>query len=52
MARADWQKAMLDAARDAWGVDWSEFEPDAMLRERAESLVRQKYSQREFISKR
>ncbi len=52
MARADWQKAMLDAARDAWGVEWSEFEPDAMLRERAESLVRQKYSQREFISKR
>jgi lipoate-protein ligase A len=52
LARADWQKAMLDAAGDAWEVEWSEFEPDAALRERAESLVRQKYSQREFISKR
>jgi lipoate-protein ligase A len=51
-ARADWQKAMADAGQIDWGARWSAFEPDAALRERAESLVRQKYSQTEFITKR
>jgi lipoate-protein ligase A len=51
-ARADWQKAMADAGQIDCGARWSAFEPDAALRERAESLVRQKYSQTEFITRR
>jgi lipoate-protein ligase A len=51
-ARTDWQKAMAEAGRTDWGAEWSAFEPDAALRERVESLVRQKYSQPEFITKR
>jgi lipoate-protein ligase A len=50
--RADWQKAMTDAGRVEFGVAWSDFEPDPALRERAESLARQKYSQPEFIARR
>ena len=43
---------MGDVARAALGVEWLDFEPDGPLRERAEVLVRQKYSQPEFITKR
>jgi lipoate-protein ligase A len=52
ITRTDWQRAMGDFGRVEFGVEWSDFEPDADLRGRAESLVRQKYSQREFITKR
>jgi lipoyl(octanoyl) transferase len=52
VSRADWQKAMADVGHDELGIEWSDFEPDQALRERAESLVRQKYSQPEFITKR
>jgi len=51
-ARADWQQAMANAARVEFGVAWSDFAPDEPLRERAESLARQKYSQPEFIGRR
>jgi lipoate-protein ligase A len=44
LARADWQKAMCDAAVEKWTVAWRPFEPDTALIERAESLVRTKYS--------
>ena len=43
---------MGDVGRAAFGVEWLDFEPDEPLRERAEALVRQKYSQPEFITKR
>jgi hypothetical protein len=52
IARADWQKAMSDAGHDKWAIEWSDFEPDPTLRERAESLARQKYSQPEFKTRR
>lgn len=50
--RTAWQQAMRDAAWTAFGVEWLDFEPDKLLRERAEALARQKYSQLEFITKR
>jgi len=52
LARTDWQLAMCDAGRAAWAVKWLDFEPDGMLRGRTETLVRQKYSQPGFITKR
>jgi lipoate-protein ligase A len=52
IARADWHKAMSDVGRMGLGIEWSEFEPDGRLRERAEFLVRQKYSQPAYNRKR
>ena len=52
LERTAWQQAMRDAARTAFGVEWLDFEPDRPLRERAETLARQKYSQGEFITRR
>jgi len=45
IARLDWQKAMGDAGRVERGIHWLDFEPDDRLRQRAELLVRHKYSQ-------
>ncbi len=52
LARDTWQEAMCDVGGSAFGVEWSDFEPDEPLRRRAEALVRQKYSQPEFITRR
>jgi len=52
LARAEWENAMREAGRVELGIEWSEFEPDRALSERAESLVLEKYSQAEFITKR
>jgi len=52
LARTDWQQAMCDVARAVFGVEWLDFEPDGPLRARVEALVRQKYSQPEFITRR
>jgi lipoate-protein ligase A len=52
IARPDWQKAMGDVGRVEFGVEWSDFAPDETLRERAEFLAKQKYSQPVFIRKR
>ena len=41
----DWQKAMCHVGRVEFGAEWSDFAPDAPLRERAEFLANQKYSQ-------
>jgi lipoate-protein ligase A len=49
---SDWQKAMGDFGRVEFGAEWSDFAPDEALRERAEFLARQKYSQPAFIRKR
>jgi lipoyl(octanoyl) transferase len=44
-ARADWQRAMCEAAQSTFGVSWLELEPDELVKERAQSLAQQKYSQ-------
>jgi hypothetical protein len=51
-ARTDWQKAMSDVGQVEFGVEWSDFAPDGMLRNRAESLAAQKYSQAAYNYKR
>jgi len=43
--RVAWQKAMCAVGSGEFGIKWSDFEPDAALRERTEELVGQKYSQ-------
>ena len=48
LADRDWQQAMCDAAR----VQWVAFEPDTALRERAEKLAAQKYSQAVYTRRR
>jgi lipoate-protein ligase A len=52
VAKADWEKAMCDAARVEQGVNWSAFEPDASLTARACELAREKYSQASYNQKR
>ena len=52
IARTDWQKAMGDVGRVEFGVEWSDFAPDETLRERAEFLAKQKYSQPEYTGRR
>jgi lipoate-protein ligase A len=52
LARADWQRAMCDAGRLLLGAAWREFEPDALLSQRAQELARQKYSQAGYNQKR
>ncbi len=52
LVRTDWERAMGEVARGDFGVFWDNFSPDAELRERTEALVRQKYSQPEFITMR
>jgi lipoate-protein ligase A len=51
IARADWEKAMGDVGREEFGISWSDYDPEPALRERAESLTREKYSQRQFINR-
>jgi len=52
LASADWQKAMSDAAHEKWRVQWLPFGPNAVLNERAEELVRRKYSRQEYNQRR
>jgi lipoyl(octanoyl) transferase len=52
LARANWEKAMCDTARDEQGASWSALEPDTPLTERALELVRVKYSQEGYSRKR
>jgi lipoate-protein ligase A len=44
LAKADWQKAMCDAAVQTWNADWSPLEPDPALNQNAEELARKKYA--------
>jgi lipoate-protein ligase A len=48
----DWHKALCDVGRVEFKTAWSVFTPDRTLSERAETLVREKYSQTGFITKR
>jgi lipoate-protein ligase A len=52
LVRAAWQRAMCEVGRIAGKAKWSDFEPDGPLRQRADALAREKYSQPEFITKR
>jgi lipoate-protein ligase A len=45
LARADWQKAMCQAAPGGQATHWLDLEPDLPLNQRAGELARQKYSQ-------
>ena len=52
LARADWETAMCDVAVEKFCADWDDFAPEEKLREQAETLARQKYSQRGHNQKR
>jgi lipoate-protein ligase A len=52
LAKIDWQQAVCDVAVRDFGAQWSEFEPDTLLRERAEALAREKYAQAAYNQKR
>jgi hypothetical protein len=52
LSALDWRQAMGEAGRIEFGAKWSDFAPDGTLRERAEFLAQQKYSQPTFIRKR
>jgi hypothetical protein len=52
LAKIDWQQAACDVAVRDFGVRWSEFELDTSLRENAERLTLEKYSQAAYNQKR
>jgi lipoyl(octanoyl) transferase len=52
LARTDWEKAMCEAGRVKFGIKWSNFKLDEMLRERAGLLAAQKYSQPDYNRRR
>jgi lipoate-protein ligase A len=52
VARADWENAMREVARDRFRVECLEFSPDETLRACAAELARQKYSQDDYNQKR
>jgi len=52
LAKIDWQQALCDMAVRDFGVHWSEFELDTSLRENAERLTLEKYSQAAYNQKR
>jgi lipoate-protein ligase A len=52
LARADWEVAMREVAREKFGADWEKFSLDEKLRARAEELAGQKYSQNAYLGKR
>jgi hypothetical protein len=43
---------MRKAGRVEFGIEWSDFEPDRLLSDLAESLARRKYSQDDYNRKR
>ncbi len=52
LARAAWEQAMCKVAQGAFGVQWTEFALAEELSERAERLMRGKFSQNSFTQKR
>jgi lipoate-protein ligase A len=52
LARADWQRAMLEAQRQTSPCQWTEFQPDARLSARARHLALTKYSQPAYNERR
>jgi lipoate-protein ligase A len=52
VTRAQWEKAMQEAAQDEWNVQWHTLKLPGALLERAEELARSKYSRDEFNRRR
>ncbi len=50
--RTDWEKAMCDVAREEQAADWTTFEADPQLADRAHQLASEKYSQSRYNQKR
>jgi hypothetical protein len=48
----DWQQALCDVAAERFGAQWVEFELDTALRERSDTLTREKYAQPAYHRKR
>jgi lipoate-protein ligase A len=51
LAKVDWQQAMCDVACFAFGAKWAECEPDTLLRDGTEALVRDKYARAAYNQK-
>jgi lipoate-protein ligase A len=52
LVRADWERAMCAVARRQYGIEWIEFELDAVIHNHALALSAQKYSQPAFNRRR
>ncbi len=52
LARADWENAMGEVARKYFGTVWTDFQPDAGLRQVAENLAGEKFSRTAYNQKR
>ncbi len=52
VARADWEQAMLQAARAAWPVSWAPLAPDPAFAAGVAELERDKYMQANYNQKR
>ena len=52
LTRTGWEKAMCEVARWDFDIAWTEFLPDAKLRDRTEELIREKYSQETYSHRR
>lgn len=52
VARADWETAMVEVAREQFAAGWQGLTPDARLRESVEALSGKKYSQDSYNKKR
>jgi lipoyl(octanoyl) transferase len=52
VAKADWQKAMCDAACERWGTHWFPLEVDTALNQRVQELIRERYSLTEYNQRR
>jgi lipoyl(octanoyl) transferase len=52
IARADFEDAMCDAARENWEIKWNKFSPDLKLDARAGEFALQKYSRNNYNQKR
>ena len=50
--RVDWEKAMCDVAANEWGVAWQLFAPNETLDQAAQTLTKEKYSQKAHNEKR
>jgi lipoate-protein ligase A len=51
-AQTQWQQALCDVGRSRFGIEWDALVPDAPLRERAQQLASQKYSQPAYNQRR
>lgn len=52
LARADWERAMCDVARENFSAEWVDWKVDAELRGRAERLALQKYAAAAYNARR